>query len=261
MKLGICSHPQDLSVLSELPFDFIEGNVQGFLVPEKPEADFAPQAAAARASLRPLTSANCFLPGDLKVTGPSVDPLRLARYAETAFARAQSIGLTTIVFGSGGARQVPEGWSQAKGFEQFVEALLVCGPLALKHGITLVVEPLNRGECNLINTVDEGAEAVRRAGQPHVRLLVDIFHMLRNDETPDAIARHAELITHSHIAEKAERTQPGARGDDFRPFLRALRQARHCRRLALECKWEPDIQTALVPSLSALRRQLADAGY
>ncbi len=243
-----------------MPFDFIEGHVQNFLVPEKSEADFAPQAAAARASLRPLTAANCFLPGDLKVTGPSVDPLRLARYAETTFTRAQSIGLTMIVFGSGGARQVPDGWSQTKGFEQYVEALRICGPLAQKHGVTLVVEPLNRGECNLINTVDEGAEVVHRAGQPHVRLLVDIFHMLRNDETPDAIARHAELITHSHIAEKAERTQPGAHGDDFRPFLRALRQAHHCQSLALECKWELDIQTALVPSLGVLRRQLADVG-
>ena len=95
-----------VAAFKTLPFDFIEGHVQNYLKPEAPDADFAPLAAAARASARPMPSANCFLPADLKVTGPSADPARLATYAETAFARAKSIGLTIVVFGSAGARQV-----------------------------------------------------------------------------------------------------------------------------------------------------------
>lgn len=261
MKLGICSHPSALGAFPELPFDFIEGNVQSVLLPEKPAEDFAAEIAAARTSLSPMISANCFLPGDLKVAGPTVDSARLERYADTAFARARAIGMTTIVFGSGQARRVPDGWSQTDAFEQFVAALRLCGPLAEKHGVTLVVEPLNRGDCNLINTIDEGAEAVRRAGQPRVRLLADFFHMLRNDEAPDAIERHAGLIVHAHLAEKEGRTQPGAVGDDFRPFLRALRKATKCRTLALECSWTTDVTVAAGPALAALRRQMMDAGY
>ena len=261
MQLGLCAHPADLAAFKELPFDFIEGHVQNFLKPEAPDADFAPLAAAARASQRPMPSANCFLPADLKVTGPVVDQSRLARYTDKAFARGKSIGLTTIVFGSAGARQVPEGWPAARGFEQYVEALKIVAPIAANHGVTVVVEPLNRGECNLVNTIDEGAEAVQRCNHSSVRLLVDLFHMLRNGESPDPIARHAALIVHSHVAENVNRAAPGTNGDDFRPFLRALKKATACQRLAIECVWTEPMAAAAIPALAALRRQLADAGY
>jgi sugar phosphate isomerase/epimerase len=261
MQLGLCAHPVDLAGFKERPFDFIEGHVQNFLKPEAPEGDFSATVSAMRASPLPMPAANCFLPADLKVTGPAVDEVRLARYADVAFARAKSIGLEIIVFGSAGARQVPDGWSSARGFEQYVGALRLIAPLAERHGLTVVVEPLNRGECNLVNTIDEGAEAVHRCNHPHVRLLVDLFHMLRNGEAPDPIARHAGLIVHAHVAEREKRSEPGALGDDFRPFLRALRNAPRCRRLAIECVWTEPMPVAAIPALAELRRQLADAGY
>jgi len=260
MKIGICAHPSDIAGFPDPPFDYLEGNVQGFLVPEKPDAEFSPSALSAHSALRPLIAANCFLPADLKVTGPAVDFGRLGRYAEQAFRRAGSIGMTTIVFGSGGARQLPDGWPAADGFEQFVAALNLCGPLAEKHGVTLVVEPLNRGECNLVNTVDEGAEAVRRCGHPHVKLLVDIFHMLRNGEAPESISRHADLIAHAHVAENAGRAQPGVHGEDFRPFLKELRKAERCRHLTIECSWTEGMLAGVRPAIQALRQQLDSAG-
>lgn len=261
MKLGICAAPADIASFTSLPFDFIEGHVQNHLKPERPDAEFAPLAAALRTSPKQMPAANCFLPADLKVTGPSVDTARLARYAETAFARARSIGLHTIVFGSAGARQMPDGWSAARGFEQYVEALRIVAPIGQKHGVTVVVEPLNRGECNLVNTIDEGAEAVRRCNHPSVQLLVDFFHMLRNGESPDAIARQAALVTHAHLAENQDRSQVGVHGDDFRPFLRALRKASRCTHLTLECVWVGAPAQAVGPAMAEIRRQLSDAGY
>jgi sugar phosphate isomerase/epimerase len=257
MQIGICTSPTTLAGLDDPPFDYVEGHVQQLFKPEAPEAEFEPSRALVASARRPLPACNCFLPGDLKVTGPSVDHDRLARYTESACARGASLGLKIIVFGSGGARHVPEGWSAARGFEQYVEALRIVGPIAARHGVTIVVEPLNRGECNLINTIDEGAEAVQRADTPGARLLVDFFHMLRNGESPDPIVRHAELIYHAHLAEKDERTAAGVKGDDFRPFLRALRSAPHCPRISFECKWG-DVAAEGPAAVAALRRQLAD---
>ena len=168
--------------------------------------------------------------------------------------------MTIIVFGSAGARMVPEGFSQAKAFEQYVDLLRQFGPLAEEQGVTLVVEPLNRGECNLVNTILEGAEAVRRANLPSVKLLVDLFHMLRNGESPDDIVKVGPLIRHAHLAENKDRAAPGIHGDDFRPFLKALRKTGYNARLALEPTWT-DLPRDLAPALKELRRQLADAGY
>jgi sugar phosphate isomerase/epimerase len=155
---------------------------------------------------------------------------------------------------------VPEGFSGAKAFEQYVDLLRQFAPLAEENGVTIVVEPLNRGECNLVNTVLEGAEAVQRANHPAVKLLVDLFHMLRNGESPDDIVKVGPLIRHAHLAENKDRAAPGTHGEDFRPFLRALRRTGYNERLALEPIWT-DLPGQLAAALAETRRQLADAGY
>ena len=122
----------------------------------------------------------------------------------------------------------------------------------------MVVEPLNTAECNLVNSVTEGAEAVRAAGHSHVMLLADLYHMLREDESPDAIERAGALIRHVHVAERAERTPPGVAGDDFRPFLRALARIGYHGAYSLECRWRDQLAQA-PPGVAELRRQLASA--
>jgi sugar phosphate isomerase/epimerase len=261
MQIGFCTDPATLASLPERPeCDFIEGHVVNFMIPEAPDADWAPRAAAVRACGYPMPAANVLLPPTLKVSGPDIDYARLDRYAATVFRRAKEIGMTLIVFGSAGARMVPEGFSQATAFEQYVDILKQFGPLAEENGVTIVVEPLNRGECNLVNTVLEGAEAVRRANTRGVQLLVDIFHMLRNGEPPDDILKVGPLIRHAHLAENKDRAAPGTHGEDLRPYFRALRQAGYNARLALEPTWT-NLPHELGPALKNLRIQLADAGY
>lgn len=261
MKIGFCTDPATLASLPSRPdCDFIEGHVVNFLAPESPDAEFAPRLEALKRCGFPMPAANVLLPATLKCVGPAVDHARLDRYARTVFRRAHEAGMTLIVFGSAAARMVPEGFPVAKAFEQYVELLRHFGPLAEARGVTIVVEPLNRGECNLVNTVQEGAEAVRRADHPAVKLLVDLFHMLRNNESPDDIEKVGTLIRHAHLAENKDRAAPGTNGDDFRPFLRALRRVGYNDRLALEPTWT-DLPRELGPALAALRVQLSDAGY
>ncbi len=271
MKIGICASPSQVASLRDIAFDYAEVNVQSSLKPEETEDVFAAEAKTAGFASGggggggtlpfPALAANCFLPGNLKVTGPAVDATRLARYADCAFRRAAAVGIRHIVFGSGGARQVPEGFSLAEGFEQYVEALRICAPLAEKHGVVLVVEPLNRGECNLVNTVLEGAVAVARVARPGVRLLVDIFHMLRNGESPDDIVKAGPWIAHAHVAEMAIRSAPGVKGDDFGPFLRALKLAGYTGALSLECSWGTDMRAEAAKGFQTIRAQLSAAGF
>lgn len=261
MQIGICADPATLATLRHpLPFDFIEGHVQNFLKPEAADAEFSFNAAALRNCARSMPAANCFLPADLKVTGPTIDYPRLDRYAATAFRRASEVGMTIIVFGSGGARQVPAGFPPERAFEQFVDVLRHFAPVAAAHNVTMVVEPLNRGECNFINTLAEGAEAVERAAHPHVKLLADIFHMLRNGEPADDIARFGPLLHHVHVAENKDRAAPGVNGDDFRPFFRALKKSGFDGRITIEAVWTK-LAEQVEAAMQALRAQLTAAGY
>jgi sugar phosphate isomerase/epimerase len=230
--------------------DYVEESVQGYL---RPEADFTPAPFAL-----PVRAANGFLPGVLKCVGPVVDTARLVRYADVAFQRAQTDGITIIVFGSGGARQIPDGFSKTKAEEQFVALLKAIAPLAAARGVTVVIEPLNKTECNFINSVPEAEALATAAAHPNVAVLADFYHMLRDGQTPDDITRHGAQLRHVHVAEKEKRTAPGVAGDDFRPFLRALKQIHYRGAISIESGWG-ELATEAAAAVRALRQQIREA--
>ena len=262
MQIGICIPPTELPTLPTPPdfIDYIEGHVQQFLLPEREEEAFELHLEALRAGGKSMPACNSLFPPDLKTSGPAVDEARIDAYIATAFRRAHVAGISLVVFGSGAARLAPPGFATVRAFEQYVGALRRFAPVAAQYGITILVEPLQQGECNVINTIREGAEAVRRADHGSVRLLVDLFHMLRNGESPHDITDLGPLIRHAHVAENKDRAAPGVHGEDFRPFLRALRAGGYNRRLTIEAVWT-DLPRQVQPAVAELRRQLADAGY
>ena len=259
MEFGICTAIANASIALEAKVDFVEENVQNFLLPEKPESEFAATVAKVKASPLPVVASNCFLPATLKCTGPVIDTPRLLKYAESAFSRAKAVGMDIIVFGSGGARQIPDGFSKATAQQQFVDLLKQMAPLAQKNSVIIVVEPLNRGECNFINTVVEGAEVTKAVDHPNVRLLADLFHMLRNEESPEEILAVGSLLAHTHVAEREIRSAPGVKGDNFRPFLKNLKKVGYNRRMAIECNWAKDIKTEALPAVVELKKQWAES--
>ena len=259
MEIGICTSPESALTLPENACDFIEANVQNLLVPEKDEKEFAPNLEAVRKIAKPTKAACCFLPGDLKCVGPKIDHERLLRYSEAAFVRAEQARIEIIVFGSGGARTVPEGYPMEKAMKEFVDLLRLIGPIAARHGVTVVVEPLNKGECNFITSLKDGAAAVEQCNHPNVRLLADIYHMLQDGEPAAQITKFGHLLSHVHVAEVAGRFFPGKAREDHREFFRALKGTGYKGRISIESHWD-DLQTDAVPSVQYLREQLADAG-
>ena len=249
--VGICTSRSHAAGLQAAGADYVEENVQSFLQPEQPGFQVPPASV-------PVRMANCFLPAALPCVGPTVDFTRLIRYADCAFRRAQQVGIEIIVFGSGGARQIPAGFSKTKAEEQFVTLLRELGPRAARSGVTVVIEPLNRAECNLINSVPEAAALATECNHPNIQVLADFFHMLRDGQSPDDILQHGTLLRHVHVAEVAKRTAPGVAGDDFGPFLRALQQVQYRGAISIESSWG-EIATEAGPAIRELRRQISAA--
>lgn len=258
-NIGVCIPFSDAGAYAG-EMDFVEENVQRLLVPREDESSFDEKSNGAKKVVPPIRFANSFLPAALRSVGPDYDPEGILAYADTAFRRARRLGIRIVVFGSGGSRAIPEGFPRAKAEEQFRALLTVLARVAESHKVMLVVEALNRGECNFINSLAEAAELVRAVDHPSVRLLADIYHMLREDEPPEEIARFASVITHVHLAERAIRSAPGRAGDDFRPFFRALHTAGYSGAFSLECNWQN--QREDVPlGLRTLREQLQESGF
>lgn len=237
-KIGICTGVDNYAVVQHAGYTFLEEGVRGFLVPAEPDPVFAPILEKAKKSPLPVSACNSFLPGNMKSVGPNPANDEILRFAETAFKRARLAGVKIIVFGSGGSRSIPEGFSKEEATSQFVELCKKLAPLAATQGVVVVVEPLNRNECNFINSVAEGGKIVKAVNHRNIRLLADIYHMKMDGEGPENIIQYGKLLRHVHIAEKEGRSAPGTHGEDFTAYFDALKQIGYKGAISIECKWE-----------------------
>ncbi len=234
MVFGVCTGPEGAAVAAAAGFSYIEWTVGALLAPREPEAVFKKALDRVRGAPLPCPVLNCFIPGDLKIVGPSVDDTEARDYVETACRRASAANVDTIVFGSGGARAVPEGFSREEARRQLTVFGGMVGEAAARQGITIVVEPLQRRECNILNGVGECAELVRIVNHPSLRLLVDAYHFLCDQDSLDDITANGHLLRHTHIATAPNRRPPGAEACDFGPFFRALREGGYDGRMSFE---------------------------
>jgi sugar phosphate isomerase/epimerase len=244
LDLGVCRSFGDAAVAKRSGLDYIEDGVQRFLVPDKPDADFQEILKAAGKADLPVRVCNGFLPASLRLTGPETKHEEASAFAENAIRRAGASGIHILVLGSGGARKVPDGFDRHEARGQFIRFCRGLGPVARRHGVTIVLEPLNRNETNLLNSVAEGVSYVDAVGHPNVQLLADFYHMLQENEGPESLVLAGTRLRHCHIAEKKGRTPPGVDGDDFRPYFKALRQVGYQGGLSFECRWT-DFETEL----------------
>ena len=63
----------------------------------------------------PCETSNNLFPVSLRLTGPDVDKEAILSYAKKAFARDEELGIKICVFGSGPAKNVPEGFPMEEG--------------------------------------------------------------------------------------------------------------------------------------------------
>lgn len=83
-----------------------------------------------------------------------------------------------------------------------IDALNILGELAWKQGVTLIFEPLNRYETNLVNWLEGGMELIDLLNTNNVVLLADLFHMnIEERSIPETILKYSSHIGHVHFAD------------------------------------------------------------
>ena len=86
----------------------------------------------------------------------------------------------------------------------------------------LAVEPWNRYETHLVNTLAEATALVEAIDHPSMCVMADIFHMGIEESDPiGALRRAAPLLGHVHFADNT-RAAPGTGTIDFAPYVETL---------------------------------------
>lgn len=255
--MGIAAPLGKAAMLKAQGAEFLTESVGSFLVPDQPDSAFEKNLSKLASSPLPILACNGFIrPANLHCVGPEAKHDLILKWADTTFRRMKQTGGKFIVFGSGSARQIPKGWPREKANEQFVALLRQLGPLAEAQGITVAIEQLRAEECNFINHIGEGAELIRAAGQPNVRMLADLYHIACGGDTPADLKAAMDVVVHVEIAEKKARTVPGVAGDDFRPYFHVLKECGYNGAVSIEGKWEID---QIGPAFKEIEKQAREA--
>ena len=208
----------------------------------------------------PVPVTNLFLPGTLKVTGPVIDRDAQMAYVTKAFSRLARLGTTIVVFGSGGARRVPDGFNQQEAFAQLVDFGKRIAPEAQKRGITIAIEPLRRQESNIINSAAEGLTLVNAIDHPNFQLMIDFFHLASEKEDPAIVAEAGPRLRHLHTANPQGRVFPLKWEEfDYAPFFARLRAAGYDKRISVEASTK-DFASEAPQAIALLRRAFTATG-
>jgi sugar phosphate isomerase/epimerase len=259
LTIGLCGASTNSEMAKRAGCAYLEEGVARVLMPQNSDVEFKKQQEILSAH-QPLRTEcfNVFLPRELKSVGNEANHEGITRYASIAFARAEIVGAKIIVFGSSGSRTIPEGFDPAKAKEQFISLCQELAPLAARHNIILAVEQLNREETNFINTLRDAAEIVDAVRHPHLKMICDIYHALKENDPASEILRYQEHLVHCHVAEKKDRTPPGVNGEDFTSYFRALKKINYKGRISLECNWK-NMEVELPIAVKVLQQQYENA--
>lgn len=210
---------ENVDLLAEIGYNYIELGVQNALMPEADETEFAKiRNLVAKASLKPEAFAG-FIPRNLRVVGDTVDFPRLSRYVETACRRSSEIGGEIIVYGSSGSRNTEEGYSEERALDQIAEFLDMAADHAELYGITIVIEPICKKEGNILRTVSDGLAIAKRVNRKGIKALADLYHVWQENEPMQNIVDAGPWLTHVHIAEPVKRSYPVMTTSILRTFL------------------------------------------
>ncbi len=234
MRLGCCGVEDRLAAVEREGYDFIEPRAL-MLLPDRPESEFEPVRKQFQEAGIKAEAFNVFVPSELKITGDAVDFGALTNHVGIVMERASQLGTEIVVFGSGGARNVPEGFSRSKALEQVKVFAAMAAETARKSGITIVIEPLAREYCNMINSVTEALEIAEEVDHPHLCVLADLLHMEKDDEPWDNILKAAHLLRHVHlpVPEIDVLTSEG-RNFSHGTYIKTLKEAGYDGRISVE---------------------------
>jgi D-psicose/D-tagatose/L-ribulose 3-epimerase len=257
--------------IAELGFDVIE-------MPIENAGDWEPSRAAELLGGLGLGATVCaVMPDSRDLTTDDGDVVRTTSdYLRSCVDAAAAVGSGVVA----GPLYSPVGrcWrvdadERARLVARLADNLAPLADYAGEHGVRLGLEPLNRFETSMVNTVEQALEIVERVDSPALGIALDSFHMnIEERDMSAAVAAAGSRIAHVQVCGN-DRGAPGSDHIDWAAFLSALAASAYDGPLCIESFtaenqtiataasiWRPLAVTQdqlAIDGLSFLRKQLA----
>ncbi len=113
--------------------------------------------------------------------------------------------------------------SQAGDRKAVSDSLRYLDEVAARTGTKVYLEPLNRYQDHMINTLADARSYIEENQLKHTQIIGDFYHMnIEEDDISQAFHKNRDFLGHVHIADN-HRYQPGSGSIDFKKHFEQLR--------------------------------------
>lgn len=126
-----------------------------------------------------------------------------------------------------------------------VETLVEVSKIAAEHGVILGLEPLNRFETDMVNTVDQALSLVQEVGHPSLQIVLDTFHAnIEEKDIPTSIRKIGkDLLCHVQ-GNESDRGTPGTAHLEWEGIRDALHEIGYDGAVVIETFGQPSKELA-----------------
>jgi D-psicose/D-tagatose/L-ribulose 3-epimerase len=254
IELGVCGPPADFPKAGQFGFDYYEPGAAA--IATLSDAAFASLKETVLASNLRCRSFNSLI-RTMKVVGPDVSLDAVSAYLDSTLDRCRQLGARVAVWGSASSREVPAGYSREEAWKQIKTFLARAGDIARSKQVVIGIEPLRKQESNILNTGAEALRLVRDVNHPHVKMIIDYYHLRIEKEDPEIVRQAREHIVHMHFANPTGRRWPRLPDEDpeYHRFFQILKEVDYQGGLSIE--GTGTFENDAAASLSFFRSELA----
>ena len=218
--------------VAALGFDAVE-------LPLETAGDLSPEVVGAALEATGLTPyvVGAMAPGrDLVMTDPQ-SVAATQQYLGACTALASSIGAGAVCgpfyAATGRVWRMTED-ERAAAYVELRESLAPVVEQAAERGVSIGIEPLNRYETSLVNTVDQALTALDGLLGPALGLALDTYHLnIEERSSPDAVRLAGAHLLHLQVC-GSDRGAPGGDQTDWTALVAALDEVRYAGPLNIE---------------------------
>ena len=160
------------------------------------------------------------------------------------------LGGGVLILGSPKQRNSVPGQSISEALTALQDGISSLAAYAVDCNSTLLIEALDQGQCNVVNTLEEAQGLVNSITSPGVSSMFDFHNCGDEKESWDALIRkYSGVIKHVHINEW-DGGPPGSGSSDYAPAFKALKEIAFDKWVSMEIFSTPaDAETLVTDAL------------
>jgi len=147
---------------------------------------------------------------------------------------AQLMGAKLVIVVPAAVSKLAPSLSKKEDWKNSVKAVQEVAKYAEKKDILLAIEPINRYETYLVNSIQDALYYACEVNSSHVKIMADTFHMnIEERDIPEAIRIAGNNLINVHIAD-SNRCSVGRGHINFKALIKALKEINYQYALTLE---------------------------